>query len=504
MPAFLQLDVHSHTPNQDSSSLAGALQAYTVSANNLIHLKRQQIPGFSESNPEIIGPLSKPQLEALHHLVDEQAKRRAGPLWAEYHRALVLNESIRYLEQFSTSLTALQARAEQIEQLRARHLAEQEAARLAAEAKHRAREADRQRISLASLGSAASVAPLLTPIGAAAFELAPGAYAALQLAIRGAVIAMAASTIPSVPIVVGIVALVWATDLGNSERQLAISVPLADLSPPEELELAAIAESGGTLTLPYSLATFETDEGLHLLLTQDSGPIPVREAVFDSERQVYSLALDKPSRILTWTPTNAPGAEPSSPTALPIAPSNATIYTGSELTPQTGQLENYPVLDLLELDRVVVTFPADSGLAPILVMLKDRRMDPGVITGSGEVIDGIWLGEVSRGAGAAVPASIAEQLAGKEIKNFRELREPFWKAVGNNEDLSKQFSPNNIERMKYGYAPIARGQDWYKSHKAFILHHAQPISDGGAVYDLSNIKIVTPAAHQDIHYGEKP
>ena len=30
--------------------------------------------------------------------------------------------------------------------------------------------------------------------------------------------------------------------------------------------------------------------------------VPVRAATFDTERQVYSLALENPQRILTWTP----------------------------------------------------------------------------------------------------------------------------------------------------------------------------------------------------------
>jgi hypothetical protein len=67
-------------------------------ANGLIEAKKAQGPAFSESNPNIIGPLSKPQTEALQHLVDEQATRRAGQLWADYHRALALTESIRYLQ----------------------------------------------------------------------------------------------------------------------------------------------------------------------------------------------------------------------------------------------------------------------------------------------------------------------------------------------------------------------------------------------------------------------
>lgn len=58
--------------------------------------------------------------------------------------------------------------------------------------------------------------------------------------------------------------------------------------------------------------------------------------------------------------------------------------------------------------------------------------------------------------------------------------------------------------MNSGYAPRVIKADRYKSFKSFILHHQMPISEGGEVYDLSNIRVVTPSAHQTIHYGAKP
>ncbi len=36
----------------------------------------------------------------------------------------------------------------------------------------------------------------------------------------------------------------------------------------------------------------------------------------------------------------------------------------------------------------------------------------------------------------------------------------------------------------------------------FELHHETPISEGGEVYDIDNMKIVTPKRHIDIHKGK--
>ncbi|WP_412072352.1 hypothetical protein [Pseudomonas fluorescens] len=60
------------------------------------------------------------------------------------------------------------------------------------------------------------------------------------------------------------------------------------------------------------------------------------------------------------------------------------------------------------------------------------------------------------------------------------------------------------QRMKkHGYAPIAPYADRHKSQTSYALHHAIPVSENGGVYDMDNLRIVTPAAHNTIHYGGK-
>lgn len=63
----------------------------------------------------------------------------------------------------------------------------------------------------------------------------------------------------------------------------------------------------------------------------------------------------------------------------------------------------------------------------------------------------------------------------------------------------------SLSRMrKNGYSPIVDFPDSHLSQKTFILHHVIPISEGGGVYDMDNIRIVTPLSHNSIHYGTKP
>jgi len=551
LPNVLQHELSQQTRIDESFSLVQSLNAYLTTAANLMQIKQSRIPPFKQKNPQINSPLSKPQLEGLLHLVEEQRLNRAGPRWKEYHQALALTESVRFLRIYSSGTQNLSQRAAEVEQLLAQYAAQAEADRLATEAATRLRaeaerlaaekaaqqradaerlaaqaaarqqaeaerlaaaakrkqlEAERQDISYFTDARIASSLPTITPIGTATFAIAESAATALLAAITAATNHMAAAAIAGIPhLAVAVLTAAWPSTLGNAERRYLISVPLSSLSPPGGPDLSALAMSSANVDIPYLLAGSEVENELGLYLIPGGKPIAVRAAAFDDARQVYSLALDNPQRILTWTPASAPGAEEGTSTSLPPVPPGTVVYTGSSLTPITTEPESYPALDLLDQERLIVTFPIDSGLPPILVVFKSPRHEPGVISGTGAPLTGIWLGEETRNTGALIPQHIAGLLRGKEYPDFDAFRIDFWKAVANDPELSKQFSKQNLIRMgKKGNAPSAREIDAYGLHKSFILHHVIPISEGGAVYDIDNLRVVTPSAHQTIHYGDKP
>nr|WP_323371547.1 hypothetical protein [Pseudomonas helleri] len=43
----------------------------------------------------------------------------------------------------------------------------------------------------------------------------------------------------------------------------------------------------------------------------------------------------------------------------------------------------------------------------------------------------IWLGAASQSEGAPIPSQIADQLRGRDFRNFRVFREAFWEVVAN-------------------------------------------------------------------------
>lgn len=512
LPSFLQHQVAQSTPTQETDTLVQRFSAYGNAANALIAAKQAEVPAVSDSNPNIVGPLSKPQTEALQDLVDEQANRRAGVLWADYHRALALTESIRYLQQFSASMANLTQRAMEMEQLQARLAAERataeeaarqqaEAARIAAEeAARRQAEAARQRISYINDTHSAASATTVIPIGLATF-----AADVASVAIRGAIVAaIGRLATTTAPLAVAILSAAWPATLGNSERRYLISTPLSSLSPPDGPDLAALALSSASVDVPYLLAGSEDANDISLYVVPGGKAVPVKAATFDAERQVYNLALENPQRILTWTPASPPGGGEGTSTSLPPAPPGTIVYTGSSLNPVSNTTESYPALDLLDQERLIITFPIDSGLPPILVVFKSPRYEPGIATGVGAQVTGLWLGEATRGEGAPIPAHIADQLRGIEYRSYDAFREKLWKIVANDPELSRQFSKQNIIRMREnGHAPRARNPDVYGKKKSFELHHVVPISEGGEVYDIDNLRVVTPAAHHKIHYGDK-
>jgi hypothetical protein len=509
LPNVLQHEL-GQTVIDDALTLVQTFSAYLATAAALVQAKQSQIPLYHDQNPRINAPLSKPQLEGLLHLVDEQRLRRAGPRWREYHLALSLTESIRFLGVYAGATQNLMQRAAEVEDLQGQLAAQAEAARQQAEAERLAAEAERQRqealrrsISYINEARLAGLTPAIIPIGATSFAVAEAAYSALGEAIAAAIARLVATTIPS--LAVGTLAMAWPSTLGNSERRYLISTPLASLTPPGGPDLAILAASATSIDLPYLLAGSEHENGMDLYVVPGGKPVPVRAATFDSERQVYSLALDNPQRILTWTPASAPGGEDGSSTSLPPAPPGTVVYTGSTLNPVRTETEGYPALDLLDQERLIITFPMDSGLPPILVVFKSPRYEAGTSTGNGTQVSDTWRKSAASLEGAPIPAQIADLLRGKEYRSFDAFRRQFWKAVANDPELSKQYHHKDLARMKEnGYAPRVDYIDNYMSQATFVIHHYVPISEGGGVYDMENLRIMTPSTHHQVHYGSKP
>ncbi|OCQ51942.1 Pyocin-S2 [Photorhabdus australis subsp. thailandensis] len=142
-------------------------------------------------------------------------------------------------------------------------------------------------------------------------------------------------------------------------------------------------------------------------------------------------------------------------------------------------------------------------MKPVYVMFNTPRNQPGVVTGRGQKVEGNWLSFAGQDMGAPIPSQIADKLRGRTFNNFDDFRRAFWKEVGNDSKLSKQFDPSNLSTMKNGRAPYARKTEQVGKRVKIEFHHIQQISKEGDVYNLDNINAITPKQHIEIHKNGK-
>lgn len=289
------------------------------------------------------------------------------------------------------------------------------------------------------------------------------------------------------------------------EQSRALSVPLSALLPALQDDLYAIAQAGGDIDLPVTLGSKTTQNATEFFVAATNGTTipskaPVRLSTFDSGINAYRVySPDAPSIGMTWIPIVTPG---NASTTRPPAGRKIIVYDGTTVAALEGRIDTHPELDAYSFGGFITVFPVESGIPPIFTMFRDRRQDPGVATGNGQVVSGNWLGAASTPQGAPIPAQVADKLRGREFSNFRTFRETFWKLVANDPELKNQFIETNVEEMKGGRAPFVRKIDRQGGQVKFELHHMEHISKGGEVYGIDNIRIATPRQHSEIHRGE--
>ncbi|HDL7751169.1 TPA: S-type pyocin domain-containing protein [Yersinia enterocolitica] len=293
----------------------------------------------------------------------------------------------------------------------------------------------------------------------------------------------------------------------DNERQgtelppLAGSFPLGYILPRE-----TTLPQQGEVNSPVRVLMVDRDDETHIYAVKTGvadvpANVKVGMAQFDRSNGVYTFTTDTlPPRIFTFTPAHPPGAVISSSMPQPASAPVFPPHTGTDIK----ILATRGTLTFLAHEEVsfhdyIIWFPAGSGLEPVYVYFKSPRDELGEVTGQGGWIFGVWLAEADKGQGAAIPAQIADKLRGRKFSSFDRFREEFWRTVANDPELAGQFNLRNIAFLKRGYAPYPQGKNQVGGRTKFELHHVVPIKDGGEVYDMDNLRIVTPKLHIKIH-----
>lgn len=366
-------------------------------------------------------------------------------------------------------------------------------------------EARWEKPEFAHVGSAAELGPTFSgTLGDIATDRVTSL--ALTNALRtGIATAISTASAFAAPALVGFAALLVPSELGNGDL-FSAGVPLSDLAPDLTGDLYELAANNGHLDLPVRLGTRTIGSRVEIVIVTTDGitvpsSISVRLAYFDAEKNAYvsSAGTSDFGPIVTWTPL-IEQLDPSS--SFPLVDHQLPIYEGATVEPAGGRIDPFPELDLYGFDGHITVFPIDSGIPPVLTVFRDRRQDPGVASGSGQTVSGNWVGAAATQQGAPVPTQIADKLRDREFSSFRAFRRAFWKAVSNDETLFDQFSQLNKTDVRDGLAPSARPADQLGKRKKFEIHHIKPISEGGAVYDLNNLTVLTPKQHMKLHSKE--
>ncbi len=237
-------------------------------------------------------------------------------------------------------------------------------------------------------------------------------------------------------------------------------------------------------------------QGWHTPPGQDM--VRVRKMEWDNAYQAYTFTTEEDPRItLIWTPDASEDKRPwntgnQSPPRLPGTVIVDPLQTDSSIRSTTS-----PAPEEKHFADYILILPL-ADIPPIYIYF---RHTPGQVTGKGQKISGIWLSDANIGQGSPIPSQIADKLRGRTFANFDQFRKAFWLEVGRDSELSGQFISSNITRINYGMAPRARSIETIGKRRSFEIHHIKPVSQGGDVYNVDNMAILTPKHHIDIHRG---
>ncbi|MDH1264387.1 S-type pyocin domain-containing protein [Pseudomonas sp. GD03944] len=198
-----------------------------------------------------------------------------------------------------------------------------------------------------------------------------------------------------------------------------------------------------------------------------------------------------------WTPAADPN-QLGIP-ALEPAPKLPTIW----VYPSAEQADKVLVNPVLPPDYqdAIIWFPATD--IPAIYVVLSVRNEPGVVTGVGQDVVGIWLADAGKALGSPIPTRIADKMRGREFSRFDDFREAFWMEVAADPELSSQFSASNRVIMRDGGAPFVIQTEAVGGRQLHEIHHVERIVDGGAVYDVDNLRVTTPKNHIRIHTDNK-
>ncbi|HCZ4970387.1 TPA: S-type pyocin domain-containing protein, partial [Salmonella enterica subsp. enterica serovar Saintpaul str. CFSAN004160] len=260
---------------------------------------------------------------------------------------------------------------------------------------------------------------------------------------------------------------------------------------------AGLMEDNGRYTLGVWKTNSQTDA------------VPVLKAVRDpisgmDEVRLPALAGERPLTVLI-NPVYVP--QPPGNTGNHDAVPSVPMHTGTTVKPVAPLTVTVsPGADEVHFRDFIYWQPdaTGTGVQPVYVVLSiNPRKLPGKVSGYGQGDGESWLQDADKGDGVPIPARIADKLRGREFSSFDAFRKALWTEVGKDPELLKQFKNQNKALVINGLSSFVPKPERAGGRMVFELHHITRVIDGGAVYDIDNLRVVTPKHHIEIHNRSK-
>ncbi|MEP8890710.1 S-type pyocin domain-containing protein [Enterobacter roggenkampii] len=394
-------------------------------------------------------------------------------------------------------------------------LEQQKQQRLAAAARLFAQDIQSVRgIPVVSEGGGSPVSFALAGLGGVSFTGTPAIALSSRIAAAIASLSEIATASLVGPVVAAVTTFFYSPSLNSGEnidigRDVSAIIPADLMGLPDTAELEKAWHTGTPVMMPVRGALDRDANSIltvGLVRTPATGSARVAKAEKDEQTGYYSYALpDKygiPRQTILISPADAPGVNGpttlTGPVPLPEKVVNTGDFEGDGETPDTTILPTPWPLDN-GFDDIILIFPPESGLKPIYVMFRSPRNIPGTASGKGQPQGDNWLDGAGEGEGVPVPAQVADKLRGRTFSSFDSFRRAFWIAVSQDPELAKQLNNASLGQTKLGKSTFVKKGERAGKRLKHELHHKKSIQDGGEVYDIDNIRVLTPKRHVEIH-----
>lgn len=154
-----------------------------------------------------------------------------------------------------------------------------------------------------------------------------------------------------------------------------MTLPLADLDDIDPNILTEASTTGSPVPLAFGLNLEQTDQGLSVSVIESTPTTPINARVvslqFNSATQAYQGTLEVPPRLITITPAQAPGIQPSDTELPAVIPSGGDgTYAGNTLTVSDPAPGVTPGFQAIQVEAYILRYPAESGMPPIYLAIQ--------------------------------------------------------------------------------------------------------------------------------------